>query len=84
MSGSHPARPAKPEPVTQPAEAAQVNLAVAETPNGQRLILQLTMQLDPAQAKELAAAISQAAAGMTSSRLLTGTLILPGGNGGPR
>ena len=60
----------QPEPVTIPAPEQQISAALVDTPQGQRLAVGIVCLLDPASAKSLAAAITQAANNLSASGLV--------------
>lgn len=71
-----------PEPAAEPLEGRatalhavlapeqQIGIALADTPNGQRLAITITCLLPAEHAKQLAAAITQAAAAMSTTGLV--------------
>lgn len=68
--------------VEMPAELAQFGVGVADTPQGQRLVVTMALQLPADAAKQLADAIGKATSGMSSSGIVVASSIISG-NGQP-
>ncbi len=73
--------PAEPKPPVPVPEVTQLGIGLAETPNGQRIALTMTMLLTAADAKQFAAQLAEVAGQMSVTRLVVAST-LNGGAGG--
>ena len=71
------APPTRPDPVVIPAPEQQISVGVADTPAGPRLAIVVTTLLEPAAAKQIGEAISNAAAAMPTSRIVLANGVIP-------
>ena len=69
---TQPGQPAQP----QAGQQAQLALALVDTPAGQRLAVQLTLMLGADEAKAFGAAVTDAAASMSSTGLVVANGVL--------